>query len=52
LITVLLNSLGVVAIPAAFAISSTVETLTLAAVLLLKLRNRSKQDFSKIVMER
>src|SRR5215216_1135049 len=38
LISVLLGRLGVVAIPAAFAISSTVETLTLATVLFLKLR--------------
>jgi putative peptidoglycan lipid II flippase len=41
LITVLLPSMGVVAIPAAFAISSTIETLTLATVLFLKLRSRS-----------
>jgi len=41
LISVLLSSMGVVAIPAAFAISSTVETLALALVLFLKLRSRS-----------
>ena len=41
LITVLLPSMGVVAIPAAFAISATIETLTLATVLFLKLRSRS-----------
>ena len=41
LITVLLPSMGVVAIPAAFAISATIETLTLAIVLFLKLRSRS-----------
>jgi putative peptidoglycan lipid II flippase len=54
LISVLLSSLGVVAIPAAFAISSTVETLTLATVLLLKLRNRSQsqQAAASILMER
>src|SRR5512134_142046 len=40
LISVLLGSMGVVSIPAAFAISSTLETLTLAAVLFLKLRSR------------
>ncbi len=42
LISVLLPSMDVVAIPAAFAISSTVETLTLAAVLFLKLRGKSQ----------
>ena len=54
LISVLLPSMGVVAIPAAFAISSTIETLTLASVLLLKLRNRSRSQGSvtNIVMER
>jgi putative peptidoglycan lipid II flippase len=41
LITVLLPSMGVVAIPAAFATSATIETLTLATVLFLKLRSRS-----------
>ena len=53
LITVLLNSLGVVAIPAAFAISSTVETLTLATVLFLKLRTRmqSSRGATSIIME-
>lgn len=54
LISVLLSSMGVVAIPAAFGISSTVETLTLAAVLFLKLRSRiqSQQTVTSIVMER
>ena len=54
LITVLLSSMGVVAIPAAFAISATIETLTLGTVLFLKLRNRSKsqQDAASIIMER
>ena len=42
LITILLNSMGVVAIPAAFAISATLETLLLATVLFLKLRSRSQ----------
>ncbi len=54
LIAVLLSSLGVVAIPAAFAISSTIETLTLATVLFLKLRNRSQaqQATTSILIER
>ena len=54
LISILLGKWGVVAIPAAFAISSTLETLTLAAVLFLKLRSRSKseQGSSKMVTER
>ena len=54
LISILLSSMGVVAIPAAFAISATIETLTLATVLFLKLRNRSQlqQDDTKIVTER
>jgi putative peptidoglycan lipid II flippase len=54
LISILLSSLGVVAIPAAFAISSTIETLTLATVLFLKLRNRSQsqQARTSIFMER
>ena len=53
LISILLSSLGVVAIPAAFAISSTIETLTLAIVLFLKLRNRirSLQSAASMVME-
>jgi len=42
LISVLLGRLGVVAIPAAFAISATLETLILAVVLFLKLRSRSE----------
>lgn len=40
IITLLLGSLGVVSIPAAFAISATLETLALGTVLLLKLRRR------------
>ena len=54
LISVLLSSLGVVAIPAAFAISSTLETLTLATVLFFKLRNRSRsqQTVTSTIMER
>ena len=42
LISSLLGSMGVVAIPAAFAISATVETFALAVVLFLKLRGRSE----------
>jgi len=44
----------VVAIPAAFAISATIETLILATALLLKLRSRSQlqQDPTNMVMER
>jgi len=42
LISILLGRLGVVAIPAAFAISATLETLTLAAVLFVKLRGQSE----------
>jgi putative peptidoglycan lipid II flippase len=54
LISVLLPTIGVVAIPAAFAISSTVETLTLTSVLLLKLRakSRSQQNVTGIITER
>jgi putative peptidoglycan lipid II flippase len=54
LISVLLGSLGVVAIPAAFAISSTVETLTLATVLFLKLRSKlqSQPRVPNMVIER
>jgi putative peptidoglycan lipid II flippase len=54
LISVLLSILGVVAIPAAFAISSTIETLTLATVLFAKLRKRSQsqQAIESTVMER
>jgi putative peptidoglycan lipid II flippase len=52
LITVLLGSLGVVSIPAAFAISATLETLTLAAVLFLKLRSKSQVGITNITMER
>jgi putative peptidoglycan lipid II flippase len=42
LISLLLNSLGAVAIPAAFAISCTLEAFIQAAVLFLKLRGRSR----------
>jgi len=54
LISILLPNMDVVAIPAAFAISATIETLILATVLLLKLRNRSQlqQDPTNMVMER
>ena len=54
LISILLGSLGVVAIPAAFAISSTVETLTLATVLFLKLRSKlqSQARIPNMVVER
>ena len=54
LITILLNRLGVVAIPAAFAISSTGETLILACVLFNKLRNRARSEsaIARIVVER
>ena len=54
LISVLLNSVGVVAIPTAFAISSTIETLTLATVLFLKLRRKlqSQPSISNMVIER
>jgi putative peptidoglycan lipid II flippase len=52
LISVLLNSIGVVAIPAAFAISSTLETFVLAMVLFLKLRNRSGQAVTRAFIER
>jgi putative peptidoglycan lipid II flippase len=44
LISLLLLPMGVVAIPAAFAISSTLETLILAAVLFLKLRSKSRAE--------
>ena len=44
LISVLLPNLGVVAIPAAFAISAAIETVTLATVLFLKLRGRSQSQ--------
>ena len=54
LISLLLGSMDVVAIPAAFAISATIETLTLATVLFLKLRHRSKteQGATSLIMER
>jgi putative peptidoglycan lipid II flippase len=54
LISILLPNMDVVAIPAAFAISATIETLILATVLLLKLRSRSQlqQDPTNMVMER
>ncbi len=53
LISVLLGSMGVVAIPAAFAISSTLETMILAIVLFLRLRGRqSGHSVAPIAMER
>jgi putative peptidoglycan lipid II flippase len=48
LISVLLGRLGVVAIPAAVAISATLETLALAGVLFLKLRGRSESPVEAI----
>lgn len=44
LISVLLGSLDVVAIPTAFAISATVETLMLATVLFVKLRGKLRSE--------
>jgi putative peptidoglycan lipid II flippase len=44
LISILLPGMDVVAIPAAFAISATLETVTLAVVLFLKLRSRSQSE--------
>jgi putative peptidoglycan lipid II flippase len=54
LISLLLNRLGAVAIPAAFAISCALETLALATVLFLKLRGKSHlgQVTTNVVMER
>ena len=52
LISVLLGSIGVAAIPAAFAISSTIETFILGTVLFLKLRSRSQQTVAGIALER
>jgi putative peptidoglycan lipid II flippase len=54
LISVLLSSLDVLAIPAAFAISSTVETLALGAVLFAKLRGKLQlqPEVSHIMLER
>ena len=52
LISILLGSMGVIAIPAAFAISATLETLTLATVLFLKLRSKLQQRATNIVLER
>jgi putative peptidoglycan lipid II flippase len=54
LISIMLPFMDVVAIPAAFAISSTLETLTLATVLFLKLRSRSQaqQGATNFVTER
>ena len=43
LISVLIGSLGVVSIPVAFGISATLETIVLAAVLLVKLRRRVRR---------
>jgi putative peptidoglycan lipid II flippase len=48
LISILLGRMGVVAIPAAFAISATLETLTLAAVLFLKLRSRNESPLEAL----
>ena len=54
LISILLPSQDVVAIPAAFAISSILETLTLAVILFLKLRSKSQDDqpVTNLVLER
>jgi putative peptidoglycan lipid II flippase len=52
LISLLLDSIGVVAIPAAFAISSTMETLILGTVLFRKLRSKSQQTATTIALER
>jgi putative peptidoglycan lipid II flippase len=54
LISILLPSMDVVAIPAAFAISSTLETLTLATVLFIKLRSKlqSQQAATPAFLER
>lgn len=54
LISILLPSMDVVAIPAAFAISATIETFTLATVLFLKLRSRLRlqQVMTGIFVER
>lgn len=52
LISLLLGSIGVVAIPAAFVISSTMETLILGAVLFRKLRSKSQQAATTIALER
>jgi hypothetical protein len=40
----LLPRLGVIAIPVAFAVTSSLETLVLGAVLAIKLRRRLRQD--------
>jgi putative peptidoglycan lipid II flippase len=54
LISILLPGMDVVAIPAAFAISATLETVTLAVVLFLKLRSRtrSEQLATNMILER
>jgi putative peptidoglycan lipid II flippase len=54
LISIFLTSLGAVAIPAAFAISCTLEAVVLAAVLFLKLRSKSHlpQGATNIMLER
>jgi putative peptidoglycan lipid II flippase len=44
LISLLLPSMDVVAIPAAFAISATLETVALGVVLFLKLRSRTRAE--------
>jgi putative peptidoglycan lipid II flippase len=54
LISLLLNMMDVVAIPAAFAISATLETVILGIVLFLKLRNKAQaqQVTSNVLLER
>jgi putative peptidoglycan lipid II flippase len=54
LISILLPSMDVVAIPAAFAISATLETATLAVVLFLKLRSRTRAEqlATNMILER
>jgi putative peptidoglycan lipid II flippase len=54
LISSLIGTLSVVAIPAAFAISASLETLILATILFLKLRSRSQSQASaaNVVVER
>jgi putative peptidoglycan lipid II flippase len=51
-ISILLPRMDVVSIPAAFAISATLETLALAAVLFLKLRGKSQQNMTNLALER
>ena len=54
LISILLRTMDVIAIPAAFAISATLETLILGIVLFLKLRSKSqsRQVTSSVLVER